>query len=91
MEIDRDDYRGDEADRADLYIESVIDDHVKEAMRQLLRFLLARRANARHAANGQCVWWMKPARRAGTSLQSITHHRILKWKLYKTRDFQKRS
>ena len=34
MEIDRDDYRGDEADRADLYIESVIDDHVKEAMRQ---------------------------------------------------------
>jgi len=34
MEIDRDDYRGDEADRAELYIESVIDDHVKEAMRQ---------------------------------------------------------
>ena len=34
MEIDRDDYRGDEADRAELYIESVIDDHVKEAMRK---------------------------------------------------------
>lgn len=34
MEIDRDDYRGDEADRAELYIESVIDDHVKEAMRR---------------------------------------------------------
>lgn len=35
METDRDDYRGDEADRAELYIESVIDDHVKEAMRRV--------------------------------------------------------
>ncbi len=34
METDRDDYRGDEADRAGFYIDSVIDDHVKEAMRK---------------------------------------------------------
>lgn len=32
METDRDDYRGDEADRATYFIESVIDDHVKAAM-----------------------------------------------------------
>lgn len=34
MEIDRDILPGDEADRADYYRESVIDDHVKEAMRK---------------------------------------------------------
>ena len=34
MEIDRDISPGDEADRADYYRESVIDDHVKEAMRK---------------------------------------------------------
>ena len=32
MEIDRDISPGDEADRASYFIESVIDDHVKEAM-----------------------------------------------------------
>lgn len=34
MEIDRDISPGDEADRASYFIESVIDDHVKEAMRR---------------------------------------------------------
>ena len=34
MEIDREDLHGDEADRADYDRESVIDDHVKEAMRK---------------------------------------------------------
>lgn len=34
METDRDISPGDEADRADYYRESVIDDHVKEAMRK---------------------------------------------------------
>ena len=34
MEIDREDCHGDEADRATYFIESVIDDHVKEAMRR---------------------------------------------------------
>ena len=34
MEIDREDFHGDEADRATYFIESVIDDHVKEAMRR---------------------------------------------------------
>jgi hypothetical protein len=33
MEIDRNS-SGDDADRADYFIESVIDDHVKEAMRR---------------------------------------------------------
>jgi hypothetical protein len=33
MEIDRDSH-GDEADRSSYFIESVIDDHVKEAMRR---------------------------------------------------------
>lgn len=34
MEIDRNTEPGDEADRASYFIESVIDDHVKEAMRK---------------------------------------------------------
>ena len=34
MEIDREDFHGDEADRATYFIESVIDDHVKDAMRR---------------------------------------------------------
>ena len=34
METDRDISPGDEADRASCFIESVIDDHVKEAMRK---------------------------------------------------------
>ena len=34
MEIDREPHTGDEADRATYFIESVIDDHVKEAMRR---------------------------------------------------------
>ena len=34
MEIDREPHSGDEADRASYFIESVIDDHVKEAMRR---------------------------------------------------------
>ena len=34
MEIDRDISPGDEADRASYFIESVVDDHVKEAMRK---------------------------------------------------------
>ncbi len=34
MEIDREPNNGDEADRATYFIESVIDDHVKEAMRR---------------------------------------------------------
>ena len=34
MEIDREDFHGDEADRATYFIESVIDDHVKDAMRK---------------------------------------------------------
>lgn len=34
MGIEREDYRGDEADRASYYVESVIDDHVRDAMRQ---------------------------------------------------------
>ena len=33
MEIDREPNNGDEADRASYFIESVVDDHVKEAMR----------------------------------------------------------
>ena len=33
MDIERDPH-GDEADRSDYFIESVIDDHVKEAMRK---------------------------------------------------------
>ena len=34
MEIDREPNNGDEADRASYFIESVVDDHVKEAMRR---------------------------------------------------------
>lgn len=34
MEIDREPHTGDEADRATYFIESVIDDHVREAMRR---------------------------------------------------------
>jgi len=34
MEIEREDCHGDEADRASYYVESVIDDHVKAAMRR---------------------------------------------------------
>jgi len=34
MEIEREDCHGDEADRASYYVESVIDDHVKDAMRR---------------------------------------------------------
>lgn len=34
MDIEREDSHGDEADRASYFIESVIDDHVKEAMRK---------------------------------------------------------
>ena len=34
MDIDREDLHGDEADRATYFIESVIDDHVKYAMRR---------------------------------------------------------
>jgi hypothetical protein len=34
MEIDREDCHGDDADRATYFIESVIDDHVKDAMRR---------------------------------------------------------
>ena len=34
MDIERDDTHGDEADRSSYFIESVIDDHVKEAMRK---------------------------------------------------------
>jgi len=34
VEIDREPNNGDEADRASYFIESVIDDHVKEAMRR---------------------------------------------------------
>jgi len=34
VEIDREPNNGDEADRATYFIESVIDDHVKEAMRK---------------------------------------------------------
>lgn len=34
MDIERDDTHGDEADRSTYFIESVIDDHVKEAMRK---------------------------------------------------------
>jgi len=34
MEIEREDCHGDEADRATYFIESVIDDHVKDAMRR---------------------------------------------------------
>ena len=34
MEIDREPHTGDEADRATYFIESVVDDHVKEAMRK---------------------------------------------------------
>ncbi len=35
MEIDREPNNGDEADRASYFIESVVDDHVKEAMRKV--------------------------------------------------------
>jgi hypothetical protein len=35
MEIEREDCHGDEADRATYFIESVIDDHVKDAMRRV--------------------------------------------------------
>ena len=34
MEIDREPNGGDEADRASYFIETVIDDHVKDAMRR---------------------------------------------------------
>ena len=34
MKIDREPNSGDEADRASYFIESVVDDHVKEAMRR---------------------------------------------------------
>ncbi len=34
MEIEREECHGDEADRATYFIESVIDDHVKDAMRR---------------------------------------------------------
>ena len=34
MEIDREPNNGDDADKASYFIESVIDDHVKEAMRR---------------------------------------------------------
>ena len=34
MEIDREPNNGDEAERASYFIESVVDDHVKEAMRR---------------------------------------------------------
>ena len=34
MEIDREPNNGDDADKASYFIESVIDDHVKEAMRK---------------------------------------------------------
>lgn len=34
METEREDCHGDEADRASYYVETVIDDHVKEAMRR---------------------------------------------------------
>ncbi len=34
MEIEREDCHGDEADKASYFIESVIDDHVKDAMRR---------------------------------------------------------
>jgi hypothetical protein len=34
VEIDREPNNGDEADRASYFIESVVDDHVKEAMRR---------------------------------------------------------
>jgi hypothetical protein len=34
MEIDREDCHGDEADRATYFIESVIDDHVRDVMRR---------------------------------------------------------
>ena len=34
MKIDREPNNGDEADRASYFIESVVDDHVKEAMRK---------------------------------------------------------
>ena len=35
MEIDREEAKGDDADKANYFIESVIDDHVKEAMRRV--------------------------------------------------------
>lgn len=47
MEIDRN-TGGDEADRSDYFIESVIDDHVKEAMR--------RAAEMPIGVSGDCEW-----------------------------------
>ena len=75
MEIDRE-VPIDPIDRADYFIESVVDDHVKEAMRKLLRFRKARLASVLLVENGQCGWWMKPALRAATNLRSITLYKF---------------
>jgi hypothetical protein len=48
MEIDRNNDPGDEADRANYFIESVIDDHVNDAMR--------RAAEMPHGIAGDCQY-----------------------------------
>jgi len=75
MEIDRE-VPIDPIDRADYFIESVVDDHVKEAMRKAAEIPKGTAGECSSCGEWSMRLVMKPALRAATNLRSITLYKF---------------